>query len=247
MTFRRHERGNALFLILIAVALFAALSYAVTRSGRGSGNINKETNILQGAQRTQFAAAIQQAINHLKIIGNCTDEQLDFSGNNGTSMQGDGTPYDYTNPSSPADGSCNVFSAAGGGVIPQDFYHMSGGLMAMPGCGGGCLDPYSWIVTPSRVVGHGSEAGTAGTDLIIWLGRLSREQCLNVNTALGITNPAGEPPYDTFDCQGPQFTGTYGTCSNPFGDEVPELAGKNDFCVRWAADSYIQVHVLLSR
>lgn len=39
---RRMERGNVLFLILVAVILFGALAYAVSRSNIGSGSVSDE-------------------------------------------------------------------------------------------------------------------------------------------------------------------------------------------------------------
>ncbi|HEY8190982.1 MAG TPA: hypothetical protein VIG74_01055, partial [Alphaproteobacteria bacterium] len=62
-TGRKGERGNVLFLILIAVALFAALSYAVTQSSRsGGGDANSETNLINSATLTQYPAGLRTSI-----------------------------------------------------------------------------------------------------------------------------------------------------------------------------------------
>lgn len=69
------QSGNVLFLILIAVALFAALSYAVTSSTRGptSGASNEQT-LIGSAQITQFPAAVSNSIIRMVISGTSVDE-----------------------------------------------------------------------------------------------------------------------------------------------------------------------------
>ena len=64
------QRGNILFLILIAVALFAALSYAVTSSTRsGSGDTKSEDAQLKAAQYLQYGAALKLAVDRMIISG----------------------------------------------------------------------------------------------------------------------------------------------------------------------------------
>jgi hypothetical protein len=75
----KNERGNVLFLILIAVALFAALSYAVTQSTRGGGNADSETGLITASQYLQYGAGLKVAITRMMISG--TDHSsLDFGG-----------------------------------------------------------------------------------------------------------------------------------------------------------------------
>jgi hypothetical protein len=63
------EKGNALFLILIAVALFAALSYAVTQTGRGGGTTSREQTALLAAQITQAGADLKTVATRMVLTG----------------------------------------------------------------------------------------------------------------------------------------------------------------------------------
>jgi hypothetical protein len=94
------ERGNALFLILIAVALFAALSYALTQSGRGGGNISNQTALITAGQVSEAPADIRSAVSRMVL-----------SGVSGTSLV-------YYHASSTADAAVNVFTQPlGGGAV----------------------------------------------------------------------------------------------------------------------------------
>lgn len=68
----KNSSGNILFIILIAVALFAALSYAVTQSSRGGGNnTDKETAIINGGVLSQYTSAMRSSI--LRMVTNNID------------------------------------------------------------------------------------------------------------------------------------------------------------------------------
>lgn len=103
----KKQNGNVLFLILIAVALFAALSYAVTTSSRsGESTISKDKAKLAASQINQYVSQLRQAINRLKVINGCSDTQISFS----NPVRND---FDYTTP---APDRCKVFHPDGGGL-----------------------------------------------------------------------------------------------------------------------------------
>lgn len=76
---KKTQAGNALFLILIAVILFATLSFALTGSSRtGAGNADNESGQIYATQLNQYPALVRSQI--LRMRANKVEiEQLEFN------------------------------------------------------------------------------------------------------------------------------------------------------------------------
>ncbi len=116
-SFYSSQRGNVLVYILIAVALFAALGFAMSNMMRGGAgeSISREKSQIYASGILSYAQSIKDAVNLLRISGACEDEQLSFE-----KAPFDGTDSDYVNPNSPNDFSCHVFHPNGGGAPYMD-------------------------------------------------------------------------------------------------------------------------------
>ncbi|MFP4097982.1 MAG: hypothetical protein ACLFP8_02520 [Alphaproteobacteria bacterium] len=158
------ENGNVLFLILIAVALFAALSYAVTSSTRSSGNQgSEETRLISSAQITQFPAAVTNAVFRM-IISGVTVEEIRFN-----RPQAD----EFDNLQSIEFG---VFHPSGGGVsyspAPADV--MADGA------------PGDWVFNAEMEVPDIGLSGIGGNEIIAFLVGLRKSICLKINEEYGL-------------------------------------------------------------
>lgn len=175
---KKTQGGNVLFLILIAVALFAALSYVVTQSTRsGGGSTEREKNILSGAQMTQYPTALRTGLIRM-VLGGTPIEQIRFD-----------------NPGSTAFTATSarllVFHPQGGGAMFQE----AGGELSKTGTA------IQWYYNANfDVPGIGIDGG-GGNDVIAFLPGITQGICQQVNEELSInkagcasTDPGGEVP-----------------------------------------------------
>lgn len=172
----RHQSGNALFLILIAVALFAALSYAVTQSGRSGGSIDRETRELAASRLMQYAASMKTTIMRLRLSG-CDLTEISFE-----RAPFDGSDTYYYHANSPTDLSCHVFSLENGGETPWEKQDMQGENVY-----GSFIVRYSgtWSV---------GDIGSWNPELMMYIGLTDPALCKQINRQLGVTNPGGDLP-----------------------------------------------------
>jgi len=151
-----HSSGNVLFLILIAVVLFAALSYAVTSSSRSGGNVDKEKNELAISNLMQQLTLLDQSIMRLKILNKCTDKEISFEN---TTVSG----YSFATRDK-----CKLFEPQGGGLnwlVP----------VKKVGESNYRYNHRNWVL------GQGCSGSTNCTDLIMMWRNIPDDLCLAIN------------------------------------------------------------------
>ncbi len=239
------ESGSAFFIILVGIAMFASLSYIVFKGGNVSeSTLTSDRAKIIAQEIISYGDAISKAVQRLRLQG-CTENQISFDAHNGLSRQTGGTAYSYANAQAPTDGSCDVFSANGGKVIPS---LISSGNIDPALVSSTWMHPQSFVIIPGSVTGVGTTDATASsTDLLLWVGRLQPQVCVEINKILGIDYDT--VPVDSL-CGSGVWDGTFPVCGDPIGNTATKLAGKTAFCSQDTAGDATQVHfrqVLLAR
>ncbi|MBX2834717.1 MAG: hypothetical protein KTR28_07070 [Micavibrio sp.] len=214
------QRGSAIFMILIAIALFAALSFAVGNMMRGGNSdmLTEERAALTANGILDYAALLKRTIQDLRISNACEDTDISFAN---TTVAG------FTNG---ANVSCQVFHSSGGAA-----------KYTAPAADAGTAT--EWTFT-----GHHSIHQVGGTpnasDLLMILPNVNDAVCSQINQKLGraqsITGSG------TTSVSSAKFTGTY-TSGPHIGNDPPfEMNGFMSACFTLGGVNYFY-SVLIAR
>ncbi len=215
---KKGETGNALFLILIAVALFAALSYAVTRSGSGGGDVDREEVQIKLAEVSNYFAAIDAAIQRLRLRG-VAFEDLDFLSDQRFAVDGSVTPRDNDKCSDP---SCEIFSPGGGGVSYRNFYEMAQYDPLPENFQSSWLAPgelSAWMVPIDGL-------GTSDAELLILINAVQQPYCIAYNRRFDL------PDLITLNTSGRVIFHSDNTDDAPLESYDGVVTGEMSFCAR---------------
>ena len=236
------ESGNVLFLILIAVALFAALSYAVTSStNSGGGNANEENNLVTSASIAQIPVQMKTAIIRQMVSKNVVNP--DATGDLAADASGllfDKPPFTGV---ATADEYRLVFHPNGGGA---SYAPATVGLIT--GADG------EWVFTKAyeiENVGSTTNADLAGNEIIAFLPGITSSVCDKINEEVGITGVVDINNTNVIDLSATVETLVEGATLADGGDanlgatdHAPGIAGKPYGCIN-NDGTYVYYHVLL--
>lgn len=236
------QNGNVLFIILIAVGLFAALGYAVSSSMQGGGKgITAEQAQLRATELLAYANTLSTSVSQLRLRG-CSDTEISFE----NALVGG-----YENANAPDDKTCHVFQPAGGGVR---FSHPDDGIND----GSGSLS--TWFFDGRLVIadaGYCSDQSDESCKDLKVLLRVNDQICNEINKKmLGSIKDLAFTADEALTTE--KFTGSYSTDDGILcGNTSPMrnwCANKQTYCGLFTAGNtggdaphYTLVHRLIAR
>ena len=241
---KARQAGNALWFILVAIGLLAALTLTLTRnSSKMATNLGDEKTRVLAEQSLRTFNGNRQGIEKLLAAGGCSESDLSFE----HTLTGGSA---YANSGSPTDKHCWLFDGAGAGLSAEG--------LTMPA--GTKLGTGNWIITgTSAVSGVGPESATEATcsskcaELLIVGSGVSPEFCTQYNQ---LATTLSALPVDSTPITPTEFTGTYdeGTTSSHLiaagsGNSTTALYNIKTACVASGNinATYLVYYVLLQR
>lgn len=204
------ERGNVLFYILVAVALLAALTFAVAQSNRGSiQQVNDEKARLLASEIIEYANVVANATAQLRLRG-VPETSLCFD-----DPSWGGANYNHAGCTDDAN---KIFHASGGGVAWKNAPSQAMSAAASP-------DNLWHIYSDNEVQQIGTTCGAAAcSDLILMTDELNQTVCMKINELLNVGLKGDTPPTDA-NYGTARFTGSFGY-SETIGDEGGDVLSK---------------------
>jgi len=125
---RSSQKGSAIIMLLIAVALFAMVTYAFLQGSRGNvGMMTSEAAKVSGYTSQDCTNSVNMGMKRLKARGCGTMISMNADGSN-------------SSPGAPSDGSCSLYHPNGGGARPCNVSVTPVAVCTVPAIGDVCPD-----------------------------------------------------------------------------------------------------------
>lgn len=152
------QQGNALWVILFALAMFGLLTAMISRTSSSVNNTGDyEQNQIRMSQIMRYATSIEQAVTRLQSINGCSESEISFDNDDVTG---------YENSNAPTDNSCHVFEKEGGGLAWRT----------------SDLETLTWIISKSARIDEA--LSDTNDDIIVILRDIDENLCGHINTKL---------------------------------------------------------------
>lgn len=169
----KSEKGNVLLIVLLAIALYGLLTFALSKSDDASSFGTDVEELKAGlGQIYNYTATMKQAVQKMKTINNCGNDGIDFFLDTVTHAN-----YQHAseNPR------CKLFVPKGGGM---SFKILGGSALATE-------DSETYRFTGQQEI---PDVGTNGNSELIVLVNVTQEACIQMNKKLGIVSSGSTPP-----------------------------------------------------